>query len=87
MTMVDTTPLNLTPARRTLLRAVADGRVRVDVPAGRYAWIVGGEGRTVTAALRQLRIAGLVRIPDRLPASGRSVVAELTDAGREADCG
>ena len=78
--MADGKPFNLTPARRALLRAVAEGRVRVDAFSYRYAWD-SGTRRAVTAALYQLVGAGLVRIPAREPGSDRTVIAELTDAG------
>jgi len=85
--MADGKPFNLTPPRRALLRAVAEGCVYVDaLSCPRRARLIS-ERRAVTAALYQLVGAGLVRVPDRQPGSGRTVIPELTDAGREADRG
>jgi len=74
-------PVRMTLTRLAFLHAVRAGEVVVDrLGLGRPAY----KGlRKVSAQLRELERAGWVSVPSRLPGSGRTVVVELTPAGRE----
>lgn len=77
--------MNLTPARKKLLQAVAEGRVHLYVP-GRWTYCDPAPGehggkRTVKGALAALLAARLVRHGG---SAHMTITYTLTDAGRVA---